>query len=257
MKYSADFFANAQVALERVVRAARPEILAQYGQVEPDIKEDLTPVTQLDKQLERQIRSALTELDETIPIVGEELGGDGSAETFWLIDPIDGTESFVRGLPFVRNIVTLVVDNQPLFVFIYKPVTDELYIAIKGKGATKNGQPISIGKRPLSRAWIDVSLPNNDRDIELLRQLGPLINGYRRIGDFTLVAEGKIDGALLLNSGGGLWDYAPRGLLLAEAGAKVVNVGSDNYDFRNFNFIATNPVIFNEIQKIIKKEYAA
>jgi fructose-1,6-bisphosphatase/inositol monophosphatase family enzyme len=252
MQPTADFYTAAHACIEKVVRAYRPKILEAHGNIDPSIKPDATPVTLFDQELEQLLREALTNFDQSIGFEGEELGKTGNENTFWLIDPIDGTESFVRGLPFVRNIVTLINDNQPVFTLVYRPISDELLIATKGGGAFKNGQAIHASSRPLSRAWIDLSISITDNSaINLVQKIRPHINGFRNIGEFTFVAQGQIDGQLLYRAGGGPWDYAPRALLMSEAGGRVANIGSDTYDFRNNDALMTNSVIFDDLMKII------
>jgi myo-inositol-1(or 4)-monophosphatase len=220
--------------------------------VEAEIKDDNTPVTTLDTELEHLMRKALAQFDSSIGFEGEELGKSGNEETFWLLDPIDGTESFIRGLPFVRNMATLIADGQPVFAFVYNPIKDELFTAIKGGGTFKNGQPIRVSQRPLDRAWIEISapiqLPEVMRAVLAVRRQ---VNAISMIREFTLICEGKVDGQLMYKSGGGPWDYAPRALLAMEAGAKVSNIGSEGYDFRNNDMLIANPVIFDDLMATI------
>lgn len=253
MQATADYFKQAQDCLERVVRAARPELLAAHGKTEPDIKSDNTPVTILDKQLEEKMRAALGEFDNSVAIVGEEFGGDADADTtHWLLDPIDGTENLVRGLPYMRNMATLIHGGEPVFAFVYKPVTDELFVASKGGGVTKNGQPVRVSDRPLSRAWIELSTPLKDEQtFRMIQAVRQQINGFRVMGDFTLIVEGKLEGQIVFKSGGGHWDYAPRALMIAEAGGRVQNIGSDGYAYRNHDLLMANAVIFDDLKTVI------
>lgn len=152
---------------------------------------------------------------------------------------------------------TLIYDNEPMFAFVYKPAVDELFTATKGLGAFKNGERISIGKRKIDRAWVDISWPVDIPESGLLYSaLKPEVNNFRMIGDFTAVAEGKVDASISYKPGGGMWDYAPRSLLFTEAGGKIANIGNDATDvfnFRNYNYMAANPVIFDELFEIVTK----
>ena len=252
MKQTAEFFAAAQGCIEQVVRQYRPKILEAHGKIDPSIKPDATPVTLFDEELEQLLRDALGSFDASIGFEGEELGKSGNENTFWLIDPIDGTESFVRGLPFVRNMVTLIDNNEPVFTLVYRPITDELIVASKGNGAFNNGQPIHVSSRQLSRSWVDLSAPlTSDGAVAIVRAIRPHINGFRTIGEFTYVAQGQVDGQLIYESGGGPWDYAPRALLVQEAGGRVSNIGTDTYNFRNNNVLLANPLIFDDLMAII------
>ncbi len=252
MQPTADFYRDAQACIERVVRAYRPKILQNHGKIDPAIKSDATPVTEFDRELEQLLRQALATFDSGIGFEGEEFGKAGNEETFWLIDPIDGTENFVRGLPFVRNMVTLIHDNRPVSTFIYKPITDELFTASEGSGAFKNAQTIHVSNRPLTRAWIELSSPLKSLEaVAVVQTLKPCMTGFRTIGEFTYVAEGQLDGMLVYQAGGGPWDYAPRALLVQEAGGKVANIGSESYDFRNNDVLMANPIIFDEVMQTI------
>lgn len=257
MRQTADYYAQAQTCLEKVIREYRPTLLSAYGNIEPDIKSDNTPVTDLDKALEAKMRQALLEFDGGVKIVGEEQGGDvNTADTHWLVDPIDGTESFVRGLPFARNMATLIDGGEPVFAFVYKLVTDELYVAGKGQGATRNGEPIHVSSRPLSRAWIELSVPTIPEIHTMTSAIKRHTAGFRTIGDFTLIPEGKLEAAIVYKSGGGLWDYAPRALLVSEAGGRVGNIGADGYTYRNTDLLLANEIIFDDLMDLISKNLA-
>lgn len=254
MQQTADFFAQAQQCLESVVRPYRRQILAVHGQAEAEIKDDNTPVTRFDTELENLMRNALAAFDKSIGFEGEELGKSGNDQTYWLLDPIDGTESFIRGLPFVRNMATLIDNNEPVFTLIYNPVLDELFVATKGGGAFKNGRQIHVSTRPIEWAWVEFSGPLQDPEVlRVVQSLRGHINSFSMIRDFTMIAQGKLDAQLIYKSGGGPWDYAPRALLGREAGAKVANIGSDDYDFRNNDMLIANPLIFDELMTVVTK----
>ncbi len=145
-----------------------------------------------------------------------------------------------------------------MFAYVYKPVTDELFTATKGGGAYKNGQPIHISNRPIERCWLELSAPFSLPSVApMAAAIRAQINGFRVVGDFTLVAEGKIDAHLVYQTHGKAWDYAPRALLLAEADAKVRNVGSGSYDYRNFDLLAASPVVFDILMPIITESLKA
>jgi fructose-1,6-bisphosphatase/inositol monophosphatase family enzyme len=219
-----DQLKQAQAVIVQQFQAVRPKLIETFGIIEELIKEDATPVTVLDKWVEEQLRLALRKFDPGIGIVGEELGQEGDQNTFWLIDPIDDTESFIRGLPF----------------------------SLKGQGSLKNGQLIHCSRRPLKRCWIELAAPLSDSaTFPVLSAVSKLVNGYRVVGDFTLVAEGKIDAKLSYHASGGDWDYAPQMLLLKEAGAKVANLGSEGYDYRNHDFLASSPAVFDQLIEAI------
>jgi fructose-1,6-bisphosphatase/inositol monophosphatase family enzyme len=81
-----------------------------------------------------------------------------------------------------------------------------------------------------------------------------LVAGLSVSHDFTAVIEGKVDCHLIYKHGGGSWDYAPRALLMREAGARVTNVASDSYDFRNSDVLMAHPTLFEPLMSAITKE---
>lgn len=251
MHLTADFYKDAQACIEQVVRDFRPQILDNYGKVNYEIKDDHTPVTELDRQLEIKLREALAKFDPTIGFEGEEFGKEGSPDTFWLIDPIDGTESFLRGIPFCRNVVTLVDNNRAVFAFVYKTITDDLFVASEGNGAFKNGLPVSVSSRPIERCWIDLAAKQLHDSASILEALSGVVGGFKIIGDFTLAIESKVDAMLLHRAGGGPWDYAPRALLFKEAGGRTENLDSSDYNFRNNNALFAPPQIFDQLKSVI------
>lgn len=257
MQPTADFYANAQTCIEQVIRSYRPTILEHHGKIDPSIKPDATPVTEFDTELEHLLREALIGFDSSIGFEGEELGKDGNENTFWLIDPIDGTESLIRGLPTVRNMVTLIHDGEPVFAFVYRPITDELFVASKGGGTYKNGRPVHVSVRPIERAWIELSSPlMTPEAIAVMQAVKPHINGFRKVGEFVHVAEGQMEGQLLYQWGGKAWDIAPRALLIQEAGGKVANLGTTTYDFRNNDALMASPAVFDTLMPIITEVLA-
>jgi len=247
-----DFLIQAQGVIERIFRSYREELISKSGNIDTTLKADKTVVTELDKAIEKELRAALLEFDSSIGIEGEELGIEGSRKTYWLLDPIDGTDSFVRGMPIYRNVATLIDDGQPVFALVYRPAFDELFVAAAGEGVYRNGQLVTIGDRPLERSTLDIMGRLDDPDIQaIIRAIHPKIDGVRRTSDFLSVVQGQLDGQLSFNTGAGPWDFAPRALLIKEAGGRVANIGSDSYDFRINNFLGTNPVIFDDLMKLI------
>ncbi len=252
MQPTADFFAQAQQCIESVVRPYRAKILAVHGDVANQLKADATPVTLLDTELEHLLKNALRAFDGSVGFEGEELGKSGDADTFWLVDPIDGTESFVRGLPYVRNMVTLISGGEPVFTLVYNVVLDELYTASKGGGTFKDGQRVHIAHRPLARSWMELAGPLADPAMQsAIRALRPKLNSFSVTRNFTAVADGRLDSHLIYKHGGNIWDFAPRAFLIKEAGARVANIGSEHYDYRHGDILMAHPEVFDELMAAI------
>jgi myo-inositol-1(or 4)-monophosphatase len=253
---SEDFLRTAEGVIRVCLEGLRPKLLEAQGNIEHHLKNDKSVVTVMDTFVEEELRTVLTALDSGIGYGGEETGVDLTKPTFWLVDPIDGTEPFIRGLPFATNMIALIDNGKPVFSVIYNFSMGDFYMAIKGKGATMNGHPIHVSNRPIKKSWVTLSFLNGKPGTRgLTDSLSETVDRVRRFGasgfDFHALAAGNIDGAILYNGKGKEWDFAPGTLLVQEAGGRVANIGKDTYNYRNFNFIATNPVIFDELMEFM------
>ena len=99
-------------------------------------------------------------------------------------------------------------------------------------------------------ADISVSLLNPD-NLKKLLNVRPSIAGFTIMRDTSLIISGKVDAVIAIETGGGPWDYAPRSLLLTEAGARIANIGTDSYDFNNPNFLVAHPNNFDQIMHLL------
>jgi myo-inositol-1(or 4)-monophosphatase len=254
MKPTQEYLDQAEKLLMEVFHGYRPKLIDSFGSIQHSLKADHSVVTKLDVELETKIREALADFDPGVGVEGEELGKTGSRSTFWLVDPIDGTESFIRGLPLPRNIVTLIDDGEPVYALIYRFITDEKFTAIKNQGAKKNDQPLHVSNRPLDRAWINYSTALDDpkhlkKFLAVKKHVHELVN----MKEFVNLATGAIEGVIWDNSAGGVWDYAPRGLLFKEAGAQVSNAGSEDFNYLDKTIIAAGPTIYPRLKQIYEE----
>jgi histidinol-phosphatase len=220
--------------LELATRAAlAPSTLILSGFRNPTLpverKSDGTPVTPFDREAEQQIRKILgADLEHIWPILGEEYGGDTTGARYrWVVDPIDGTMPYSRGLPYFGTLVAFedVSARRALVGAIQLPAFAELYTAARGIGAYCNGSPIRVAPR---RELADclVSAP----EIQKFR-LADLAEGYERLagavrhfrgnGDcwmHAMAARGAADAVVefTLNR----WDIAATEVIVEEAGGK-------------------------------------
>lgn len=208
-------------------------------------------VTKIDKETEEYLKNELEKIYPDISFVGEEFGGDREAEKFWLVDPIDGTSLYSRGMPFCTTMLALVENNQVTFAVIYDFIRDIMYHAEKGKGAYKNGVRIHVSERPVSDSYIGwethLDKPENLKIILELRKFSALFKAMCAGYEYAMVAEGKLEGRITFDPWGKDYDFAPGSLLVKEAGGFVANLGSKNYDYKNFNFIAVNLPLYKKL----------
>jgi myo-inositol-1(or 4)-monophosphatase len=217
---------DAQLLVVTVFKGFREELLGAYGHAEHTRKDDNTPVTVHDIAIEEALRAALVESFPEFGYEGEEMGVSGSRDAYWLVDPIDGTSSFIRGLPFSTNMAALVNEGVVIASVIYDFVNDVVYTAVKGMGAYRDGKRIAVNelRQPGDLFVYSMTSPHFGRIQEALRALKmrTLLPVGASGSHYTMLAEGKIDGIVNLLKGKGLHDNAPGVLLCEEAGAVML-----------------------------------
>lgn len=237
-----------------VIRKTRDISLPHFGSATITKKtsaDGVDVVTATDQAIETFLTEEFKKIDPTILFVGEEYGGNRTSKRFWLVDPIDGTGTYIRGLPFCTTMVALVEREEVVFGAIYNFIDDILFYAEKGKGAFANETAISVSDRSLKGAYIGYESKiekqeNMQKYLEFKGQAAALkflSSGY----EYTLVASGKTEGKIMFDPYGKDYDFAPGNLLVAEAGGVVTNIGSRSYDYRNVNSIAANPIVHKEL----------
>jgi histidinol-phosphatase len=132
--------------------------LGLFGTGTPiDLKPDRTPVTEADRGAERLIREAIRRAYPGEAIYGEEEGGDGSGGTRWVVDPIDGTKSFVCGVPLYATLLSFEEGGVPILGVACFPALGEVLYAERGGGAFWNGRPARVsGRESLDGAVVSV-----------------------------------------------------------------------------------------------------
>ena len=212
-------------------------------------KEDASPVTETDREADRYIVARLKEIDAGIPVVSEE--GEkpdvSGAEYFWLVDPLDGTKSFIRGSGyFTVNIALVQHHRDPVLGVIYEPVGKTLYYGSKaGAFKTENGKthPISMRLPPAAPAAI-VSHSHLDKNTEQYLAQNAIVEKIPCASSikFCFLAEGKAD--IYPRFGPTMeWDIAAGHAILQAAGGTLVTPEGQPFtygkkDFLNGNFIA-------------------
>ena len=242
-----------------ILKEAGRELAAGFGKAKVERQKSgraVDVVTKLDESTEKFIYQQLKKLYPEIGFWGEEFGGNKKQKKFWLLDPIDGTAHFVRGVPFCTTMLALVENGQVVFSAINDFLRDDFYSAEKGSGAKKNGRPIHVSKRALKDAYfsheINLGIRKNLDLFAKLREKPMMFNTISCGFEFPLVATGKIEGRIMIDAFGGDHDYAAGSLLVKEAGGVVVNIGKNSYDYKNHSFLAVNRVVFKELRRLYK-----
>ncbi len=192
----------------------------------------------IDKACEEVIRTELKRRYPDHQILGEEHGNSGDNEHVWLIDPIDGTSNYLRGIPHYAISIALSVKGRIEQGVVYDPTRDELFAASRGTGATLNNRRIRVsGRIDLGTAVLGAAFPFRSRRLmsaymNMFNTLFEQCEDVRRAGaaslDLAYVACGRLDGywELALKP----WDTAAGALLVQEAGGVVMDIaGGDNW----------------------------
>ena len=143
----------ADLALQTINEASVTAMSYFRQLLEVETKGDESPVTVADKTVEAQIRKSLAAAYPEFGILGEEFGADNlDAETYWVVDPIDGTRSFISGMPLFGMLLGLIDQGKPVLGIVGMPALGEIYIGQAGLGASMNGVPIAASSQTDLRA---------------------------------------------------------------------------------------------------------
>ncbi|AUH68288.1 histidinol-phosphatase [Gordonia sihwensis] len=229
--------ADLQLALD-LADAADDLTLSRFGALDlhVDSKPDLTPVSDADLACERMIRDRIAQARPADAVLGEEFGGDPLLTgRQWVVDPIDGTKNFVRGVPVWATLIALLVDGVPSVGVVSAPALNRRWWAAAGGGAFASldggePRPISVSKvDDLGSAslafsslsgWADRGI--RDRFIALTDSVWR-VRGYGDFFNYCLVAEGAVD--IAAEPEVSLWDLAALDVLVREAGGEFTDLG--------------------------------
>jgi len=234
---------RALTVLQQAFRQVRPLILERAGKVTFTDKQDGSPVTDTDVEVEKVILAAMAHDFPDVPIYGEEGGyNDDMTGAFWLVDPIDGTQSFIDNIPAFTSMAVLIQGGEAVASVIYNPSTDEMYTAQKNGGAYKNGVRLDLSVVPLPgvafcKARFSEALNSMLQPSGVVCDIGVKGGGY----GFTMVADGKAAARFNMLGGGYIHDYAPGALLVREAGGVLLPIQEDVYTYKTKSFAACHP----------------
>jgi len=216
--------ARAAQAAEAAADRARAEILPRFRRVGTQTKADGSPVTEADRAAEGAIREVLRARHPDFGILGEEMGAEGSADgPAWVVDPIDGTLAFSRGIPLFATLIALVDAGEPVLGLIDLPTLGERYVGWRGGGCLRNGAPVRVSQEAdLRRALVS----HGDRACferagqaaafeRMVREV-PFLRSYTDAVGHALVLGGGVDAMVDLDLSP--WDMAATRALVPEAG---------------------------------------
>lgn len=246
---------TAELAAARAAAAAAADLIraAYRGSFAVDYKADASPVTEVDIAAERVIRQTLGRAFPGHAYYGEELGrGDTAAEYLWLIDPIDGTKSFVRGYPMFSVQIALMHRGELVLGVSCAPCWNgggETAWAVKGQGAWLEGERIRVSAvTGLEQATLSLgniaSLARSPRAWARLGTIIPRLHRIRGYADFLhyhLLASGRIDACV--ESDVNILDIAALSVIVHEAGGRFTQLDGRPIGLETTSVLASNGLL--------------
>jgi histidinol-phosphatase len=225
-------------------------------------KRDGTVVTKADRAVEEMARAKVVASGIKLEVLGEEMGGGevkgpaGSGAARLIIDPIDGTEEFSRGIPTFGTLLGIEVSGEIVAGMVSAPALATRWWGYRGAGAFRDGKRIHVSKvEKLDQSMVfttGTGPTKNAEAREKIRRFADAARNARAMGGFwqhMLVAEGAIEAALDWTSKP--WDLAPLGLIVEEAGGKSTNVNSERTIYTG-DLLSTNGEIHEEALKLLR-----
>jgi histidinol-phosphatase len=215
-----------------------------------ETKPDLSPVSEADKAAEEALRERVRMSGRGEGVLGEEFGGDGG-DTRWIVDPIDGTTSYVRGVPIFATLLALERDGVVDVALASAPALRRRWWATRGGGAFVDGSPCrvsAVGRMEDSA----VSTTSARRMPDGWRTIVQRAWSNRGLGDFwqhCLVAEGSVDVAC--DSFLMVWDYAPIKLIAEEAGGRCTTFAGEP-PAHEASLLTTNGLLHDEVVSLLR-----
>jgi myo-inositol-1(or 4)-monophosphatase len=230
------------IAFAHELARASGELILQYYRQSllgagPEVmqKADATPVTVADREAEALMRGLIERRYPQHQVVGEEGGSSGPAGAArqWVLDPIDGTKSFVHGVPLFGTLIALIEEGRPVLGVIHLPATGELMIGAEGRGTTVNGRPVRVRQ---TEHLADATFAYTDSAnfhrrglgaaFHALQQRVRLVRGWGDCYGHFLVAAGRAD--IMLDPVLSLWDVAALKPCVEGAGGRLTEISGEN-----------------------------
>ncbi|WP_290765096.1 histidinol-phosphatase [Fibrobacter sp. UBA4297] len=254
---------TAELAEENILKFYQNDVGVEW-------KADKTPVTIADKGTEELARKFWAKETPGFGVIGEEFGIESpDAEYQWVIDPIDGTKSFIHGVPLFGTLIGLWHKNVPIASVIRLPAMKSAVWAVNGGGAFLDGREVRVSKvSQLSDALVLSGTINTMEDkgfgegFTKLRRSARLHRGWGDCYGYYLVAAGRAE--IMVDPVVSLWDIAPFPLLMKEAGGKFSTIDgkTELFDangkptapiYERFTSVATNGLLHDTALECLKK----
>ena len=230
-----------------------------------DAKGDRDMVSDVDVQIERAVRAYLGEHTPEIGFLGEETGdAPGSSGLQWVLDPIDGTANFVKGIPLYAISLALATRQEPALGIIDVPADGSRYMAALGWGSFCGDEPLQV--RPAAQlkeaivtfgdyAVGEQAEAKNEARLVVTSRLAQRAQRVRMLGsaaiDLAWLAHGRTDAAIIF--GGHPWDTAAGVILVREAGGSVVDARGQRHKLGSASTLAASPELLDQVLGVVPR----
>jgi histidinol-phosphatase len=256
------FSLDAALATAREAAQAAAEVIVHYWRrgAEVELKDDDTPVTVADREAEQAIREIIARRFPGHAFFGEEFGrqGDADSEFLWLVDPLDGTKSFVRRTPFLSTQIALMHQGRLVMGVSSAPIFGETMWACVGGGAFVDGEPVHVAVTDtLAQAAVstgNIATLTTDARWDVLGQLIRDTNRIRGYGDFChyhLLARGGLD--VVIESDVNILDIAALAVIVREAGGVFSDLDGREPGLQTTSVLAAVPALHGEVLERMSK----
>jgi len=208
-----------------------------------ETKPDLTPVTEADRSVESELRRILAKERPDDAILGEEEGAAGGGARRWLVDPIDGTRNYSRGIPVWATLIALESEGVVQLGVVSAPALARRWWAERGAGAFANGDPIHVSA--ISTIESSVLSFAIKEEVPAIARRAWHARGFGDFWSYMLIAEGSVDGAM---DGPGVkeWDLAATQVIVEEAGGRFSDFSGERR-IDSGSAVASNGLIHDEL----------
>jgi len=249
--------------------------LARFGasDLQVETKPDLSPVTEADRAIEQALRERIAAERPGDSVLGEEQGASGKAGRRWILDPIDGTRNYSRGIPIFATLIALEVEGEVELGLVSAPALGRRWWAERGKGAYRSDGAISVSAvEKLEDATVSIGWGRKMKVSKIARLEGAVVSfelseGIERMaplaarawhtrsfGDFwqhMLVAEGSVEAAI--DPAVKIWDCAPLKIIVEEAGGKFTDLAGRAV-IDGGSGVSTNGLLHAEVLALVGAE---
>lgn len=243
------------------LETSNTEVLKWFRtEISVETKADQSPVTIADRNAEEILRKKLSQAFPDHGIIGEEFGSDrAEAEWVWTIDPIDGTRSFIRGLPLFASLLALLHKGEPVLGIISLPALGETAWAVKGHGAHCGGQTLKVSShgnlKGAAVAAADRYCFKEKKCMRLFNRLqreAEIVRTYPDAFGHLMAIRGAVD--VMVDPWAYIWDFAPCKILVREAGGEFANFSGNRAGIGFGNAVVGNPELVKAVRKMIREE---